>query len=48
MEQVAKEFGKTVLYGIAAVLSLVLIISAFKSGGAIHEAVKNFMDSICG
>lgn len=48
MEQVAKHFGKTVLYGIAAALTAVLIVSVFKSGGVIHEAVKNFMNSICG
>lgn len=47
MEEVGKHFGKTVLYGIAGVCALVLVISTFRSGGVIHEAVKNFMNSIC-
>lgn len=48
MEEVVKNVGRMVLYGIAAALTAVLVVSAFKSGGAIHEAVGNFMDSVCG
>lgn len=48
MEEVVKNIGRMVLYGIAASLTAVLVVSTFKSGGAIHEAVRSFMDSICG
>ncbi len=47
MEQIIKQFGKILYYGIAAVLSMTLVLAALKSGGVVSEAVKNFMESIC-
>lgn len=48
MEEVAREYGKLLLYGIAAVVCMSLIIGTYRSGGIIYSAVQTFMEEICG
>lgn len=47
MEQIVKQLGKTLYYGIAAVLSMAMVWAALKSGGIVSVAIKNFMESLC-
>lgn len=47
MEEAGKHFGKSILYGIASICAVVLVIATLHSGGILHEAVINFMGSIC-
>lgn len=48
MEQIGKQIGKAVLYTISSILMMVIVLSVYKNGGVMNEAVKVYMNGICG